>query len=88
LIETPEFAKTCVGYFCDFAKYINHAEFVPGQHYDATKVEVAKHITSIRFEHNLIIVTKGDNQIASCCAADIAAWRPGAALKAEATDTP
>jgi demethylmacrocin O-methyltransferase len=74
MIDTPEFAKTCVGYFCDFLKYINHAEFVPAQHYDPMKIELAKQIKSIRFEHNLIIITKGNNQTTSLHAADLAAW--------------
>jgi hypothetical protein len=75
-IDTPEFANTCVGYFCNLAKYINHAEFVPGERYDPIKVQLAKTIKSIRFEHNLIIVTKGDNRTTSLRASDLAMWRP------------
>jgi 8-demethyl-8-alpha-L-rhamnosyltetracenomycin-C 2'-O-methyltransferase len=76
MIDTPDFAKTCVGYFCDLLKYINYAEFVPDQRYDPKKVELAKQIKSIRFEHNLIIVTKGDNRMVSRHASDLATWRP------------
>jgi hypothetical protein len=76
MIDAPEFAKTCVGYFGDLAKYINYAEFVSSQHYDPMKVELAKQIRSVIFEHNLIIVVKGANQLASNHASDLAAWQP------------
>jgi hypothetical protein len=76
MIDAPEFAQTCVGYFCDLAKYTNHAEFVASQRHDPVKAELAKQIKSITFEHNLIIVAKGDNRVASNFAADLAAWQP------------
>ena len=72
MMDTPEFTRTCVGYFCDLLKYVNHSEFVPGQRYDPIKMKLGKHIKSITFEHNLIIIAKGNNQAASTFAADLA----------------
>ena len=55
-IDDADFRRTCVGYFLDLAKHLNHAEFVrprqPG---------IAMKIDRIGFEHNLVIVRKGDN---------------------------
>ena len=75
-IDDPAFARTCCGYFADLAIYLNHAEFLAGQPSDPAKVALARTITSIRFEHNLIIITKGANTDPSLFAADLAAWKP------------
>lgn len=61
-IDDPRFSQTCVGYFLEMAKYLNHAEFVPGERVDAKKLGLAKKIRRISFEHNLIIVVKGTNE--------------------------
>jgi hypothetical protein len=55
-IDDPAFAWTCMGYFLELAKHLNHAEFLR-----ATPPNLAWRIDSIRFEHNLIIVRKGAN---------------------------
>lgn len=55
------FDATCVGYFINLAKYLNHAEFVNFDKIDMKAFELAKSIKRISFEHNLIIVVKGDN---------------------------
>lgn len=60
-IDDPLFSETCVGYFLEMSKYLNHAEFIPGARVDAKKLGLAKKIRRISFEHNLIIIMKGTN---------------------------
>jgi hypothetical protein len=60
-IGEPAFPNTCYGYFLELAKYVNHAEFVDSTYVDETMLGFAKQITRIGFEHNLIILLKGDN---------------------------
>ena len=55
-IDDPRFAETCVGHFLDLAKGLNNAEFLR-----ATEPTIARRIRRISFEHNLVIVHKGDN---------------------------
>jgi hypothetical protein len=55
-IDDPRFNQTCMGYFTELAKHLNHAEFLR-----PTPPNLAWRIDSIRFEHNLIIVRKGAN---------------------------
>jgi hypothetical protein len=45
-----------MGYFTELAKYLNWTEFRTKEG-DADMINLAKTITSIYFEHNLIIVT-------------------------------
>lgn len=60
-IGDPAFAATCYGYFLELAKYVNHAEFVDDRGLDPAMLRFARHITRIAFEHNLVILFKGDN---------------------------
>jgi Methyltransferase domain len=60
-IADPAFAATCVGYFLELAKYVNHSEFADFRGVDPQKLDLAKSIKQIIFECNLIIVLKGDN---------------------------
>ena len=56
-----EFSKTCVGYFLNLTRYINHTEFPDLDGVDQKALEFAKSIKQVIFEHNLIIVLKGSN---------------------------
>ncbi len=60
-IDSPAFAQTCVGEFLELSKYLNHNEFFSTQDLDVKRLSFAKRIKSITFEHNLIIVKKGEN---------------------------
>ena len=62
-IDAPEFESTCVGYFMRLAKYINHREFMGRSGADEDMLELGRSIRQIIFEHNLIVVTKGDNSV-------------------------
>jgi hypothetical protein len=64
-ITDPRFRQTCYGYFLELAKYLNHAEFVERGDLDARMLALAQDITRIAFEHNLIIVWKGENRYPS-----------------------
>jgi len=55
-VTSPAFADTCVGYFLEMTKYLNHEEFADG---NAEFREQAIPVKQIIFEHNLIIVLKG-----------------------------
>jgi hypothetical protein len=59
-IDAAEFSQTCMGYFLELAKHLNHAEFVR-----PSEPNAAWRISRISFEHNLIIVRKGANDGAS-----------------------
>lgn len=61
----PAFARSCVGEFLELAKYTNHAEFVTEFGIDPARVALARQITRIAFEHNLVIISKGDNTLPS-----------------------
>jgi hypothetical protein len=73
-VDSPAFDGTACGYFANLTKYLNHAEFIPGQVLDERMLGVAKEIANIQFEHNLIVVTKGENVEASCFSSELAAW--------------
>ena len=60
-IAAPEFAGTCYGYFLELAKYLNHAEFVDGDGESPVFRRFGSRIIRISFEHNLIIIHKGQN---------------------------
>ena len=60
-INNPGFEKTCVHYFLNLAKYLNHSEFTDLKGVDNKSLELAKSIKQIIFEHNLIIVIKRAN---------------------------
>ena len=55
-IDDPDFGRTCMGYFLELAKHLNHTEFLRPR-----EPNPAWRIDSISFEHNLIIVRKGAN---------------------------
>ena len=61
-ITDPRFRQTCYGYFLELAKYVNHAEFAERRDLDARMLALAQDITRIAFEHNLVIVWKGENR--------------------------
>ena len=61
----PNFKDTCVGQFLELTKYLNHAEFMSDEHADAGSMTLAKHISRIAFEHNLIFIWKGENVVVS-----------------------
>lgn len=60
-VGSPAFDQTCFGYFLSLAKYINHAEFEDVENVDSGAMNLAKSIRQMIFEHNLIIIVKGDN---------------------------
>jgi hypothetical protein len=60
-VNGPGFEKTCVGYFLNLTKYLNHSEFKNLNGVDEKALELVKSIKQIIFEHNLIVVIKGDN---------------------------
>jgi hypothetical protein len=60
-IGHSDFCRTCVGYFTELAKYLNHAEFVESHGVEPKLVEFAKKIQRIAFEHNMIVIRKGKN---------------------------
>ncbi len=60
-IGDPLFGQTCYGAFLELAKYLNHAEFLTREDTDATLLALGRRITRIAFEHNLILIWKGDN---------------------------
>lgn len=60
-ISDPAFADTCYAYFLNLAKYVNHAEFIDRTGVDSHLVSLAQQIVGITFEHNMIVVRKGDN---------------------------
>ena len=64
-IGDPGFRGTCYGYFLELAKYVNHAEFLDRTGVDERLVALGRQITRIAFEHNLIVLWKGDNTEAS-----------------------
>lgn len=60
-IDDPEFSQTCVGYFLELSKYLNHQEFFGGRALNDKCVELSVRIKRISFEHNMIVVEKGQN---------------------------
>jgi hypothetical protein len=60
-IADPQFDQTCYGWFLELAKYLNHSEFDTLSGVDLEKLELGKQIKRVTFEHNLIIVEKGQN---------------------------
>ncbi|MEJ0020248.1 MAG: class I SAM-dependent methyltransferase [Acetobacteraceae bacterium] len=60
-IGDPSFRQTCYGYFLELTKYLNHVEFIDQHGVDESMLLLGTQITRITFEHNLIIVLKGDN---------------------------
>ncbi len=57
----PAFDRTCYGYFLELAKYINHAEFVEPINLNQALLSTARKTKRISFEHNMIVIEKGDN---------------------------
>jgi hypothetical protein len=64
-ITDPQFSQTCVGYFLNLTKYINHSELSETDNLDRKTLELARSIKQVTFEHNLIIVSKGPNLLPS-----------------------
>ncbi len=63
----PAFAQTCTGEMLELAKYLNHAEFRNDEGIDPRRLLHARSIRRISFEHNMIILNKGDNNLPSNC---------------------
>jgi hypothetical protein len=61
-VTCPDFHATCYGHFLTLAAYVNHAEFRDCSGLDPAILFVAQSVTRITFEHNLIIIRKGDNR--------------------------
>ncbi len=64
-ITDPEFSRTFYGEALELAKYVNHAEFLSLDGVDQRRLSIGRRITRIAFEHNLILIWKGDNAQAS-----------------------
>jgi hypothetical protein len=60
-IGDAAFGQTCYGYFLELAKYVNQAEFRPSAKTDPELLKFGRQVKRIAFEHNLIILLKGDN---------------------------
>ena len=60
-IGDPGFSQTCYGYFLELAKYVNQSEFRSAAPVDLSLQAFARQVRRITFEHNLIILLKGDN---------------------------
>ncbi len=60
-----QFGETCVGYFLELAKYVNHAEFLNYDGLSPERLELSQSIVRIGFEHNLIMILKGRNDLPS-----------------------
>lgn len=69
-VSDPAFAQTCTGEMLELAKYVNHAEFRSQEGTAPQRLALARSIRRISFEHNLIVVTKGDNTLPSNLPAD------------------
>lgn len=62
----PGFADTCIGEMLELSKYVNHTEFLEqAQGLDARRLQVARSIRRIAFEHNLVVIWKAPNVLAS-----------------------
>lgn len=69
-VSDPAFAQTCIGEMLELAKYLSHAEFRSSEGIDPRRLAHARNIRRISFEHNMIILNKGDNNLPSNCPAD------------------
>ena len=70
-ISDPMFENSCYSYFLNLAKYINHAEFIDRTGADPYLIDLGRQIVRITFEHNMIVVEKGDNTEVSTLAASV-----------------
>lgn len=61
-IDDAAFRGVCAGYFLELAKYVNHAEFMRTAGVDAALLAIGKQVRRICFEHNIIVIEKGDNE--------------------------
>jgi len=57
-VNSEKFGETCMGYFCELAKYLNHAEFQSVDGLSDTMLAIARSTKRIAFEHNLILIHK------------------------------
>jgi demethylmacrocin O-methyltransferase len=58
-VGTPAYAASAMSFFKELVDGVNHAEFLPSA--GARPIVFQSCIKSIYFEHNLIVVVKGDN---------------------------
>lgn len=70
-ISDPAFEHSCYSYFLNLAKYINHAEFIDRTNTDENLIALGRQIVRIVFEHNMIVIEKGDNTETSTLAASV-----------------
>ena len=61
-INDPRFQNTCYAWFLELSKYLNQAEFLDRTGLDEALSARAETVRRISFEHNLIVVWKGDNR--------------------------
>lgn len=69
-VGTPEYARSAMAFFEGLVPGLNHAEYLPAHRVEPTLFNLA--IQAIYFEHNLVIVLKGDNTAKSNW--DLDAW--------------
>ncbi len=60
--DDARFSGTCMGFFLGLAKYLSYAEFLRAPDPDSPFVPFMTQIRKIAFEHNLIVIEKGDNK--------------------------
>jgi hypothetical protein len=56
--DSPDFDKTCTGYFLEMSKHLNACEFEPQANQSPDMRKYADEISTISFHHNLIIIKK------------------------------
>ena len=64
-VADPEFPQTCYGVFLELAKYLNHMEFSTTRGTDPAMMDLGRQIVRIAFEHNIITIWKGRNDLPS-----------------------
>ena len=63
LLMLPNSKAHVLAIFVRLAKYINHSEFMGRSGADEDMLELGRSIRQIIFEHNLIVIIKGDNSV-------------------------
>jgi hypothetical protein len=58
----PMFRETCMGYFLEIAKLVNHAKLLDSAGVDPVLLAVARKLRRVSFEKDLIVVHKADGR--------------------------